>query len=81
MGGRVDAQARSERLGDSATEGKEEGKRWGSRAWGGGATRRGGAMGPGPDRRSSPGSGPSAALMDDVRRPRVPAGQSGERGA
>jgi hypothetical protein len=46
----------------------------------GGATRRGGAMGPGPDRRASPGSGPSAALTGDVRCARVPAGQSeGER--
>jgi hypothetical protein len=28
-------------------------------------------VGPGPDRRSSPGSGPSAALTDDVRRARA----------
>jgi hypothetical protein len=33
-GGRVDARAGSELLGGSAAEGKEEGKRWGSRAWG-----------------------------------------------
>jgi hypothetical protein len=37
----------------------------------GGATRRGGAMGTGPDWRSSPGSGPRATLADDVRRARA----------
>jgi hypothetical protein len=37
----------------------------------GGATRRGGAVGPGPDRRTSSGSVPSAALVGDVRRARA----------
>jgi hypothetical protein len=41
--------------------GEEEGKAVG-------ATRHGGAMGPGPDRRTVPGSGLSAALEGDVRR-------------
>jgi hypothetical protein len=41
----------------------------------------GGAVGPGPDRQASPGSGPSAVLTGDVRRARLPAGQSGERGS
>jgi hypothetical protein len=56
----------SERLGGSAAEGEREGKRWGSGP--GGAMRRGGAVGPSPDRRTAPGSGPSAALVGDVRR-------------
>jgi hypothetical protein len=43
----------------------------------GGATRRGGAMGPGPDRRTAPGSGPSVELAGDVRRASVPTGQNG----
>jgi hypothetical protein len=34
-------------------------------------------VGPGPDRRTAHGSGPSAALTGDVRRARVPVGQSG----
>jgi hypothetical protein len=71
-GGRVEQR---ERLGGSATEGKEEGKGGGPRH--GGATRRGGAMGPGLDRRTAPGSGPSAALVGNVRHARVLAGQSG----
>jgi hypothetical protein len=37
----------------------------------GGATRRGGAVGPSPDRRTALGSGPSAALAGDVRRART----------
>jgi hypothetical protein len=46
----------------------------------GGATRRGGAVGPGPDRWTVPGSSPRAALTGEVRRARVPVGQSeGER--
>jgi hypothetical protein len=48
MGGRVNARAGSERLGGSAAEAKEEGKRGGPGR--GGATRRGGAVGPDPDR-------------------------------
>jgi hypothetical protein len=72
------ARARSERLRGSAAEGKEEGK---SGVPGcGGATRRGGAMGLGPDWRTAPDSGLSEALTGDVRCARVPAGQSeGER--
>jgi hypothetical protein len=77
--GRTSGAARvgNERLGGSATEGKEEGKGGGPGRGGGGATRRGGAMGPGPDRRTAPGSGPSAALVGNVRHARVLAGQSG----
>jgi hypothetical protein len=63
------ARAGSERLGGSATEGKEEGKRWGPGR--GGATWRRGAVGPGPDRRALPDSGPSTALAGDVRRARA----------
>jgi hypothetical protein len=59
------ARAGSERLGGSAAEGKEEGKGGGPGR--GGATRREGAVGPGPDWRASPGSGPSAPLVGDVR--------------
>jgi hypothetical protein len=66
-GGRVEQR---ERLGNSATEGERGGERWGSGR--GGATWRGGAVGPGSDRRTVPGSGPSVALTGDV-----PAGQSG----
>jgi hypothetical protein len=49
--------------------GERGGKRWGPGR--GGATRRGGAMGPSPDRRTMPGSSPSAALAGDVRRARA----------
>jgi hypothetical protein len=45
----------------------------------GGARRRGGAVGPGPDQRTLPDSGPSAALTGDVRRARVRASRT-ERG-
>jgi hypothetical protein len=41
----------------------------GVRAWG--ATRRGGVVGPGPDRRAAPGSGLSAARVGDVHRARA----------
>jgi hypothetical protein len=57
------ARAGSERLDGSTAEGKEKGRR--------GGPRRGGAVGPGPDQRMVPGSGPSTALMDDVRRTRT----------
>jgi hypothetical protein len=73
------ARAGSERLSGSAAEGKWEGKGGGPGR--GGATRSGGTVGPGPDRRTAPSSGPSAALAGDVRRARVPAGQSRERGS
>jgi hypothetical protein len=53
----------------SAAEGKRREKVGGPGR--GGATRRGSAVGPGPDQRASPGSGPSAALADDVRRARA----------
>jgi hypothetical protein len=66
------ARAGSERLDGSATEGKRGGKRWGSGR--GGATQRGGVVGPGPDRRTAPGSGPSTALTSDVRHTRVASG-------
>jgi hypothetical protein len=63
------ALAGSERLGGSAAEGKGEGKGGGPGR--GGATRRRGAVGPGPNRRTAPGSGPSAANTGDVRRARA----------
>jgi hypothetical protein len=80
-GGRVDTVALEHRGRRRGREGK---KREGGKGGGpgrGGATWHGGAMGPGPDRRASPGSGPSVALTGDMRRARVPAGQSGERGS
>jgi hypothetical protein len=47
----------------------------------GGATRRRGAVGPGPDWRTAPDSGPSAALTGDVRRARAcRPDRAGERG-
>jgi hypothetical protein len=53
---------------------------WGSGR--GGATRRGGAVGPGPDRRTAPSSGPSAALAGDVRRTQAcRRDRAGERGS
>jgi hypothetical protein len=70
------ALAGSERYGDSVVEReREEGKGEGSER--GGATRHGGAMGPGPDWWMAPGSSPSMALEGDVRHARVPVGQSG----
>jgi hypothetical protein len=63
------ARAGSERLSGSATVGKGEGKGGGPGR--GGATRSGDAVGPSPDRRTAPGSGPSAALVGDVRHARV----------
>jgi hypothetical protein len=80
----------SERSGDGRTSGTvsgEEmaqrqcgrgGRKGGVRAWG--ATQHGGAVGSGPDRRTAPGSGPSAALVGDMRRARVACGNKGERG-
>jgi hypothetical protein len=48
----------------------------------GGATRRGGAVGPGPDRWTAPGSGTSAALTGDVHHARAcRPDRAGERGA
>jgi hypothetical protein len=74
------ARTGSERLGDSGAEGERGGKRWGSGR--GGATRRGGAVGPGPDQRTAPGSGPSTALMGDVRHVSVcRPDREGERGS
>jgi hypothetical protein len=59
--------------------GKEEGKGGGPGV--GGATWRGGAMGPGPDRQTAPDSGPSAVLAGDVRRARTwRPDRAGERG-
>jgi hypothetical protein len=46
----------------------------------GGATWRGCAVGPGPDRRSSPGSGPSAALAASARADRTERGERGLTG-
>jgi hypothetical protein len=66
------ARAGSERLGGSVTEGKREGKRWGSG--------RGGAVGPDPDWRTAPGSGPSVALAGDVRRVCIASGNREGRG-
>jgi hypothetical protein len=72
--GRTSGAARvgSERLSGSAAEGERGGKRWGSGR--GGATRRGGAVGPDPDQQTAPGSGPSAALTGDVRRAHITSG-------
>jgi hypothetical protein len=56
-------------VGATERERKERGKGGGPGR--GGATRRGSAMGPGPDQRVSPGSGPSAALAGDGRRTRA----------
>jgi hypothetical protein len=63
------ARAGSERLSGSVTEGKRREKGGGPGR--GGVTRRGGALGPGPDRRASPDSGPSTALAGDVCRARA----------
>jgi hypothetical protein len=62
-----------ERGASGSAAARQRGKKRGARGGPGrrGATRRGGAMGPGPDRRASPGSGPSAVLVGDVRRVRV----------
>jgi hypothetical protein len=59
----------SKRLGGSTAEGKEKGRKGGPGR--GGAMWRGGAVEPGPDRRTVPGSGPSAALAGDVRHARA----------
>jgi hypothetical protein len=75
--GRVEQRER-EASGSAAARqrGKRRGKRWGSGR--GGATRRGGAMGPGPDRQVA--GSPSAARAGDVRRARVAGGtERGER--
>jgi hypothetical protein len=79
--GRTSRRASGER---AARRQRDRGERGGKKVGGpgrggGGGTQRGGAVGPGLDRWLSPGSGPSVALADDVRRVRVPAGQSGER--
>jgi hypothetical protein len=63
------ARAGSERHDDSAAKGKRGAKRWGSGR--GGATWCGGAVGPSPDQRTVPDSGPSVALAGDVRRARA----------
>jgi hypothetical protein len=72
------ARAGSERLGGSAAEGKRGRKRWGSGP--GGATWRGGTVGPGLDRQTVPGSGLSAALAGDMRRARIARGNREGRG-
>jgi hypothetical protein len=66
----------SERSGDGRMSRRASGERAARRQRsrgekGGGATRHGGAVGPGPDRQTALGSGPSAALAGDVRRARV----------
>jgi hypothetical protein len=71
--GREDESTR-ERLGGSAAEGKWGGKKVGVPSVGV-------PRGKGVPWGLAPTSGPSVALADDVRRARVPTGQSGERGA
>jgi hypothetical protein len=63
-GGRVEQRERG--ASGSATA-RQRGKKRGEM----GGPRRGGAVGPGPDRRTAPGSGPSMALVDYVRRARA----------
>jgi hypothetical protein len=69
-GGRVEQRERGASGSATARQrGKKRGEMGGPRR--GSATRRGGAMGPSPDRRTAPSSGPSMVLADYVRRARA----------
>jgi hypothetical protein len=69
-GGRVEQRERGASGSAAARQrGKEREKVGGSGR--GGAMRRGGALGPSPDWRTTPGSGPSTMLAGDVRRARA----------